>query len=101
MELSETTQTYMEALNNKLSGMNYTITAVAGRKFDRLMTTAPGEVRPSSVHAFIERDTSLLYKPASLKTPAKIARYDLSTLDGIFDTVKVADPFGSYLYLSR
>ena len=59
------------------------------------------EYRDGSVHAFIDRLTGEVYKPASWKSPAKIVRYDLRLLT---DRAKLHDPeftgwAGGYLYL--
>ena len=59
------------------------------------------EYRDGSVHAFIDRKTGEVYKPASWKSPAKIVRYDLRLLT---DRAKLHDPefttwAGGYLYL--
>ena len=55
----------------------------------------------SSVHAFIDRNTGEVYKPASWKSPAKIVRYDLRLIS---DRAKLHDPkftdwAGGYLYI--
>ena len=59
------------------------------------------EYRDGSVHAFIDRNTGEVYKPASWKSPAKIVRYDLRLIS---DRAKLHDPkftdwAGGYLYL--
>ena len=57
--------------------------------------------RDSTVHAFVDRKTGEVYKPASWKAPAKHVRFDLSN---DLDRQKVHDPnlvggAGGYLYL--
>ena len=59
------------------------------------------EYRDGSVHAFIDRNTGEVYKPASWKSPAKIVRYDLRLIS---DRAKLHNPnftdwAGGYLYL--
>lgn len=49
-----------------------------------------------SVHAFIDRTTGQLFKPASWHAPSKTTNYNIVT---DFDTLEQAiDPFGGYLY---
>ena len=59
------------------------------------------EYRDGSVHAFVDKNTGEVYKPASWKSPAKIVRYDLRI---ITHRQKLHDPTftdwaGGYLYL--
>ena len=54
-----------------------------------------------SVHAFVDRNTGEVYKPASYKSPAKIVRYDLRLIK---DRANLHNPnftdwAGGYLYL--
>ena len=57
--------------------------------------------RDTTVHAFINRATGEVYKPASWKAPAKHVRFDLSN---DLDRQKLHDPnfvgwAGGYLYM--
>ena len=59
------------------------------------------EYRDGSVHAFVDRNTGEVYKPASWKSPAKHVRYDLRL---IRDRANLHDPnfvdwAGGYLYM--
>ena len=59
------------------------------------------EYRDGSVHAFVDKNTGEVYKPASWKSPAKYVRYDLRIIE---DRAKLHDPTftgwaGGYLYL--
>ena len=59
------------------------------------------EYRDGSVHAFVDKNTGEVYKPASWKSPAKYVRYDLRIIS---DREKLHDPrftgwAGGYLYL--
>ena len=59
------------------------------------------EYRDGSVHAFVDKNTGEVYKPASWKSPAKHVRYDLRIIN---DRVKLHDPTytgwaGGYLYM--
>ena len=59
------------------------------------------EYRDGGVHAFIDKKTGEVYKPASWKSPAKIVRYDLRIIS---DRQRLHNPnftdwAGGYLYL--
>ena len=77
------------------SNTSVTFTMQFGRKYIKVIQD------DSSVHAFIDRNTGEVYKPASWKSPAKIVRYDLRLIS---DRAKLHDPnftdwAGGYLYL--
>ena len=77
------------------SNTSVTFTMQFGRKYIKVIQD------DSSVHAFIDRKTGEVYKPASWKSPAKIVRYDLRL---IAHRAKLHDPkftdwAGGYLYL--
>lgn len=80
----------------------YTATVMRGRKYDRIVLShvlVPGSPsRDGSAHAFVERETGLLFKAEGWSTPAKGARYDLSTPEGLAGAIEAADPFTAYLY---
>ena len=74
-----------------------------GRKYIKVIQQdlRDGNYRDGGVHAFIDRNTGEVYKPASWKSPAKIVRYDLRLIS---DRAKLHDPkftdwAGGYLYL--
>ena len=96
----EVAQKFANALTEKsvLSGRSEEYSVMAGRKFDRIVSERPNEQFSRTVHAFVERQTGKLFKPAGWAAPAKNARYDLSTPEGFAQTVELADPYGSYLY---
>ena len=85
--------------NYQLRYPNYntsvTFTMQFGRKYIKVIQDN------SSVHAFIDRKTGEVYKPAGWKSPAKIVRYDLRLIS---DRAKLHDPkftdwAGGYLYI--
>ena len=74
-----------------------------GRKYWKVIQQdlRDDEYRDGGVHAFVDRLTGEVYKPASWKSPAKIVRYDLRLIS---DRAKLHDPkftdwAGGYLYL--
>ena len=59
------------------------------------------EYRDGGVHAFVDRNTGEVYKPASWKGPAKGVRFDMRIIN---DRAKLHDPYfvdwaGGYLYM--
>ena len=59
------------------------------------------EYKDGSVHAFVDKNTGEVYKPASWKSPAKIVRYDLRLIKDRADlhNPRFTDWAGGYLYL--
>ena len=79
----------------------------SGRKYHKIVQQDfdtfqdRNEYRDGSVHAFIDKKTGEVYKPASWKSPAQYVRYDLRVIN---DRNKLHDPrftdwAGGYLYL--
>ena len=66
-----------------------------GRKYLKVMMDARGS---KSIHAFIDKKTGEVYKPASIKSPAKGVRYDLRLIKDREWLLENADWAGSYLY---
>jgi hypothetical protein len=78
----------------KLGGIRPDIYSIEpGRKF--LKVVQSGEWN-RNVHAFIDKSTGALYKPASWKAPVKDARYNLLTDLPLLE--QKFDPYGGYLY---
>ena len=78
-----------------------------GRKYHKIISQEfdtfqdRNEYRNGSVHAFVDKNTGEVYKPASYNKPAKHVRYDLRIIN---DRVKLHDPdytgwAGGYLYM--
>ena len=64
-----------------------------GRKYWKIIQSNGG------VHAFVDRKTGQVYKPASWRGPAKIVRYDLRIISQRDACLSNADWAGGYLYL--
>jgi hypothetical protein len=73
------------------SKRSYSITE--GKKYYKLMEDGGG------VHAFIDKATGGLYKPASFRVPAKYVRYQLLDDVSFQDCLSKADCHGGYLYI--
>ena len=78
-----------------------------GRKYYKIMQhdfdtfQDRNEYKEGCVHAFVDKNTGEVYKPASWKSPAKIVRYDMRLIK---DREYILNPInctwaGGYLYL--
>ena len=77
---------------NSTSG-RYKFEIQTGRKYHKI------NVKNGGVHAFIDKNTGEVYKPASYKAPAKHVRYDLRRIKQRRECFANADWSGGYLYL--
>ena len=68
----------------------------SGRKYHKIVMFDSGNAR--SVHAFVDKKTGEVYKPASWKGPAKGVRYDLRLIYQRGVLLANCDWSGSYLY---
>ena len=86
---------FMRVNNRKTDGYKFYIES--GRKYHKLiMETGAGS---RSVHAFVDKKTGEVYKPASWKAPAKIVRYRLLEIASREECFARADWAGGYLYV--
>ena len=69
----------------------------SGRKYHKIIMETDSGSR--SVHAFVDKKTGEVYKPASFKAPAKIVRYDLRLIEQREWLLEHADWAGGYLYV--
>ena len=67
-----------------------------GRKYHKIYMTING--KRDSIHAFIDKKTGEVYKPANTKQPAKGVRYDLRLIEQREWLLENADWAGGYLY---
>ena len=81
-DLSEYAQQQLDALNNgTFKGMRFRIQS--GKKYHKIIQQDfdtfrdRNEYRDGGVHAFVDKKTGEVYKPASWKSPAKHVRYDM------------------------
>jgi len=103
-DLSRYAQQQLNELNEgTFKGMRFTIDE--GRKYYKIMSNdwddRANDWRSGGVHAFVDKKTGEIYKPASWKSPAKHVRYDLRV---IRDREYVLDSrncgwAGGYLYM--
>lgn len=82
--------------NNRRSD-DYKFYIESGRKYHKIMMETGGGSR--SVHAFVDKKTGEVYKPASFKAPAKGVRYNLLLIKDREWLLENADWAGGYLYM--
>ena len=75
-----------------------------GKKYWKVIMSdidANGKEWSGGVHAFVDRNTGQVYKPASYKSPAKHVRYDLRIINNReqLHNPNFTDWAGGYLYL--
>ena len=75
-------------------GGRYKFTIQTGRKYHKIID----HPEHGGVHAFVDKNTGQVYKPASYKAPAQHVRYDLRNITDRERCFANADPYGSYLY---
>ena len=103
---SEWSKDQLESIKNGTANLtNFVIKN--GRKYYKIMQREfdtfqdRNEWREGSVHAFVDKNTGEVFKPASYNSPAKHVRYDLRVIN---DRAKLHDPnytgwAGGYLYM--
>lgn len=79
----------------------YKFVIECGRKYHKIIMEVPNDNRPPSrsVHAFVDKKTGEVYKPASFKTPSKGVRYNLLLIKDREWLYENADWAGGYLYV--
>ncbi len=78
------------------NGRNYSYALISGRKYHKVMQCVDGQTE--SVHAFIDKKTGEVYKPASVKAPAKGVRFNLLIIQEREFVLENCDWAGGYLY---
>lgn len=68
-----------------------------GRKYHKIYMCIDG--KRDSIHAFIDKKTGDVFKPASLKAPAKGARYNVLSITSREQMFEKCDWAGGYLYM--
>ena len=79
--------------SNKYTSDRYKFEIQTGRKYHKIVSEGSG------VHAFVDKNTGEVYKPASWKAPARHVRYDLRIINQRETCFANADWAGGYLYL--
>jgi len=83
----------MEELKKGVS--DYDFVVETGRKYHKIVMVN----NQRSVHAFVDKKTGEVYKPAGWKSPAKHVRYDLRVIKDREYVLQNCDWAGGYLYM--
>ena len=103
---SEWSKDQLESIKNGTANLTKFVIKT-GRKYYKIMQHEfdtfqdRNEYREGCVHAFVDKNTGEVFKPASYNAPAKHVRYDLRVIN---DRAKLHDPrytgwSGGYLYM--
>ena len=95
-------ENYQQSYPN--SSSDKTFKMELGRKYWKIVQSdidANGKEWSGGVHAFVDRNTGQVYKPASYKSPAKHVRYDLRIINNReqLHNPNFTDWAGGYLYM--
>ena len=99
-DLSRYAQEQLDALNDgTFKGMKFTITS--GKKYHKIIQNdyRNGKYESAGVHAFVDKMTGEVYKPASWKAPAKHVRFDMRDINQREWMLANCDWAGGYLYI--
>ena len=94
-EPSQYLQDRIQKLQDGESNMEFHITT--GKKYHKIIQVDDG--REGGVHAFVDKNTGEVYKPASWKSPAKHVRYDMRIIRQREAMLANCDWAGGYLYM--
>ena len=104
---SDWSKQQLESINNGTANLTKFVIK-NGRKYYKIMqhevidyANPNSDYRESSVHAFVDKNTGEVYKPASYNSPAKYVRFDMRIIN---QRERLHDPkftgwAGGYLYL--
>ncbi|AMO43086.1 hypothetical protein R1080702_077 [Cyanophage S-RIM32] len=92
-------QNFKDRNHGKVGGYDapvYKFVIESGRKYHKIIMDANGS---RSVHAFVDKKTGEVFKPASFKAPAKHVRFNLLLIKDREWLLENADWAGGYLYM--
>jgi hypothetical protein len=101
--MSGATDEYLQERINKIENDEECIkfTISSGKKYHKIIQNdfRNGKYESAGVHAFVDKKTGEVYKPASWKAPAKHVRYDMRIINQREYMYANCDWAGGYLYM--
>ena len=88
-------QYYTQRIQEIKKNPDYDFVCESGRKYYKIIMVN----NQRSVHAFVDKRTGEVYKPAGWQGPAKHVRYDLRVIKDREYVLENCDWAGGYLYL--
>lgn len=86
---------YTKRIKEIKANPDYDFVIESGRKYYKIVMVN----NQRSVHAFVDKKTGEVYKPAGWKSPAKHVRYDLRVIKDREYVMNNCDWAGGYLYM--
>jgi hypothetical protein len=107
MSILETVANILPKLVEKFESkgpFKYFLEAREGGKYIKVCIGSNINERPTridSVFFFVDKTTGDVFKPAGFNAPAKGARFNIATAEGVESLLNVAAPGGGFLYIKR
>ena len=96
VEMGDNAHYHIACIDKLRKGIcDYEFYPETGRKYHKIIMDVTGS---RSVHAFVDKNTGEVYKPASWKSPAKHVRFNLLDKQSRDECYRRANWSGSYLY---
>lgn len=84
-----------KGIHKEYESLNHVFSFTKGKRYYKIIESCPHR----SVHAFVDKNTGDVYKPASWNAPAIHIRFNLLNDESRQQCFENADIYGSYLYL--
>ena len=91
--------TKLETIKNGEMIPSHKFVIETGRRYHKIIMLDPTPDGQKSVHAFVDKNTGEVYKPAGWRSPAKHVRYDLRLIRDRQVLEVKCDWAGGYLYM--
>lgn len=107
MSIIETVANILPKLVEKFESkgpFKYLLEAREGGKLIKVCIGSQINDRPTAIQSvffFVDKNTGDVFKPAGFNAPAKGARFNIATAEGVENFINAAGPHGGFLYIKR